>query len=80
MTTPKACATCGNVYDKTFEVVFDGKLYLFDCFECAVHLLAPICRRCSCRIIGHGVEVDEEMFCCAHCARHSGVTAIVDHV
>lgn len=65
----KTCACCGNVYDKAFEVAFNGKRYLFDCFECAVHLLAPACKRCGCRIIGHGVEVENEMFCGAHCAR-----------
>jgi hypothetical protein len=40
--------------------------------------LAPRCVHCGCRIVGHGVESDGEIFCCAHCARHSGVMAVRD--
>ena len=29
------CATCGNNYDKLFEVVMAGKTYTFDSFEFA---------------------------------------------
>jgi len=43
----RTCQTCGNVYDKAFEVHRDGKVYLFDCFECAIHALAPVCTRCG---------------------------------
>jgi hypothetical protein len=31
--------------------------------------MAPVCEHCQCRVIGHGVEVGERFFCCAHCAR-----------
>jgi hypothetical protein len=75
-----ACEVCGNEYDKTLEIHFDGEVHTFDSFECAVHALAPRCVHCGCRILGHGVEADGEMFCCAHCARHSGVTAVRDRV
>jgi len=27
---------------------------------------------------GHGVEAGGRMFCCAHCARESGATGVVD--
>jgi hypothetical protein len=40
--------------------------------------LAPVCVHCGCRIVGHGIEANGEMFCCAHCARNSGVTAVRD--
>jgi hypothetical protein len=33
--------------------------------------MAPICEHCSCKVIGHGVEVDDHFFCCASCARHA---------
>jgi hypothetical protein len=33
--------------------------------------LAPACTHCGCSIIGHGVEMDGQLFCCAHCARHA---------
>ena len=48
------CEVCGREYDKTFEID-DGTTHVFDCFECAIHALAPECAHCGCRIIGHGV-------------------------
>ena len=36
------CETCGNDYDKTFEVLMDGDKHLFDSFECAISALAPV--------------------------------------
>jgi hypothetical protein len=72
------CDTCGNDYDKSFDVVKGGKKYTFDSFECALHKLAPICAHCGVRIIGHGLEKDTRMFCCDHCAEKSGVTELRD--
>ena len=63
------CETCGNDYDKTFTITMEGQEYSFDSFECAIQLLAPVCRHCHCKIIGHGVEQEGAIFCCAHCAR-----------
>ena len=75
------CELCGNSYDKSFEVrTSDGTRHVFDSFECAIHVLAPTCDHCDCRIIGHGIEADGSFYCCAHCARHSGVTEAVDRV
>lgn len=72
------CAVCGNDYDKSFDVTLGDSTYTFDSFECAIHLLAPACQHCGCKIVGHGVEHDGVMFCCAHCAQHAGVTGISD--
>ena len=66
------CEVCGNDYALSFEVTAQGNPHTFDCFECAIQRLAPICEHCSCRIIGHGVGVDGHFYCCAHCARQSG--------
>ncbi|HEY8535996.1 MAG TPA: hypothetical protein VIL25_06085 [Vicinamibacterales bacterium] len=74
------CEVCGNEYDKTFEVRMAGTRHVFDSFECAIHALAPSCAHCGCRVIGHGVEADGQMFCCASCARQAGVTAVADRV
>jgi Rieske Fe-S protein len=63
------CEVCGNDYDKSFEVVAAGVHHTFDSFECAIHLMAPICEHCGCKVVGHGTEVDGRFFCCAHCAR-----------
>lgn len=62
------CETCGNDYDKAFEVLKDGQRHTFDSFECAIHALAPDCLHCGVKIIGHGMEKDGRFFCCAHCA------------
>ena len=73
------CMQCGNQYDKTFTIIQDEKSYLFDCFECAIQFLAPSCQHCRTKIIGHGVEVKNKFYCCAHCARVSGEkTTLVD--
>ena len=72
------CETCGNEYGKTFTVAMNGSKHEFDSFECAVQKLAPQCDSCGCRIIGHGVEGDGKMFCCAHCARKAGVDSLCD--
>ena len=74
------CIVCHNVYDKSFEVVLEGKSYTFDCFECAIQALAPTCLNCGCRIIGHGVESEGRFFCCAHCAHREGVAEARDRV
>jgi hypothetical protein len=66
------CETCGNDYDKAFTVTMEGEEHAFDSFECAIAKLAPTCLHCGCRIIGHGVEVQGSMFCCANCASHAG--------
>lgn len=72
------CETCGNDYDKSFQVIKAGKTHTFDSFECAIHALAPACAYCGVRIIGHGLEKDGTMFCCDHCAEHQGVTELRD--
>jgi len=74
------CQVCGNDYDKAFEVVKDGATHVFDSFECAIHALAPTCEHCGCRVIGHGVEGDGRIFCCAHCASAAGVAGLADRV
>jgi hypothetical protein len=72
------CDVCGNDYDKPIKVDADGRTGTFDCFECAVHALAPACEHCGCKVIGHGVEQSGRFFCCAHCARKAGVTGVAD--
>lgn len=57
-----------------------GRTYTFDCFECAVHALAPSCDHCGCKIIGHGMEKDGAFYCCAYCAGQAGATEMVDRV
>lgn len=72
------CDTCGNDYDKAFEVRQGDKTYTFDSIECAAHALAPACAHCRCRVLGHGVEQDGAIFCCANCAREMGRRAVRD--
>jgi hypothetical protein len=73
-----AMATCevrGNDYDKAFQVTVAGATHTFDSFECAIHALAPTCEHCRCRIIGHGVEADGRLFCCA---KQAGIQQVAD--
>jgi len=62
------------------RVELNGQVYQFDCFECAIHKLAPACAHCSTQVIGHGVQAGSDVFCCAHCARASGKGGLQDHV
>lgn len=76
-----SCETCGNIYEKAFRILSpDGGQRVFDSFECAIQALAPTCAHCRCRVIGHGVEDGTRIFCCAHCAKASGVQGARDHV
>jgi hypothetical protein len=73
------CDRCGNEYDKTFDVVTAaGERHTFDSFECAIDAVAPRCAHCDCRIVGHGVEANGDIYCCAHCARQSGTRELRD--
>lgn len=74
------CVQCGNEYDKSFDVVMGSETYTFDSFECAIQKLAPSCAHCGCRVIGHGVEQADVIFCCAHCAEKSGAGGLVDRL
>lgn len=74
------CEVCGNVYDKSFEVVMGGTSHTFDSFECAVHALAPVCDHCGVKIIGHGFEANGSFFCSDHCAEAEGVHAFEDRI
>jgi hypothetical protein len=72
------CETCGNEYDKAFQVTKGGKTHTFDSFECAIHALAPTCATCGIRIVGHGLEANETFYCCDHCAERAGVKGLKD--
>ncbi|QYJ03476.1 hypothetical protein KUV85_14235 [Nocardioides panacisoli] len=75
------CATCGNEYDRSFEVTTAaGEQFTFDSIECAAHRIAPRCDHCGCQVLGHGVEVHGTIYCCAHCAPSSGGSDPVDRV
>lgn len=74
------CEACGNDYDKAFSVKMNGTEHVFDSFECAITRLAPTCKHCSGRIIGHGVEAGSDMYCSAHCAHAEGITQAVDRL
>jgi len=74
------CETCGNDYDKAFEIHIDGGSHTYDSFECAIHAHAPSCKQCNTRILGHGIESAGDIYCCAHCASRDGVREAVDRV
>lgn len=73
------CEVCGNDYDKAFQITIEsGATHTFDSFECAIARLAPTCEHCGTRILGHGMEKDGRMFCCAHCASKSDAPEMRD--
>ncbi|MEY4616966.1 MAG: hypothetical protein RJB66_1926 [Pseudomonadota bacterium] len=76
------CEVCGNQYEKPIEIKMANEsiTHHFDSFECAIHQLAPRCQACGVRVLGHGVEVANSIFCGAHCARLKGYSHLVDHV
>ncbi len=76
------CEVCGNDYRLSFEVHAAGAVHVFDSFECAIHLMAPVCEHCGVKVVGHGVEADGVFYCCASCARAGGqasASQLVDH-
>ncbi len=77
-TQAATCEVCGNLYDKAFAVKIDGRERWFDCFDCAIHALAPTCKHCGVRISGHGMESNGVFYCCAHCARQEGIGEVQD--
>jgi len=75
------CETCGNDYAKSMEIRINGGSHAFDCFECAIHALAPSCEHCGCSVIGHGIEAAGGLvYCCAHCAAQDGRSGARDHL
>jgi hypothetical protein len=74
------CETCGNYYENNMSIRIAGQEHLFDCFECAIHALAPRCGNCKVPVVGHGVEVDGAVYCSAHCGRVKGGRSFRDHV
>ena len=75
------CEVCGNDYDKSFQVTtHDGSRHTFDSFECAIHQCAPSCAHCNCKVMGHGVEANGTIYCCANCARQAGASQLRDRV
>ena len=74
------CDVCGNEYDKAFTLTQGDRSGTFDSFECAIHAFAPRCAHCECTIVGHGAENSGNFYCCAHCARKSGVIGLDDRI
>ncbi len=74
------CEVCGNDYDKPLKVEYLGEDHVFDCFECAAMAIAPKCACCGTRVLGHGMEVGDEIFCSAHCVGRAGLSGVRDRV
>lgn len=74
----RRCESCGNTYDKAFEVTIGGTTHVFDSFACAIQMLAPRCQHCRVPIINQGIEARGQYFCGAHCARQAGIRDVVD--
>ena len=62
------CSVCANESTRTFDIMYEGGILTFDSFQCAIHRLAPICNHCDCLILGHVVESEAAIYCCAQFA------------
>lgn len=49
----KSCEACGNNYEHMIEIKLEGdeEGHWFDCFQCAIHKLAPNCKHCQIKIV-----------------------------
>lgn len=65
------CNNCGNNDKSCLQIIYNNKKYHFDCFQCAIFLLAPCCQSCGLQIIGHALDISESEFCCNHCLKIS---------
>lgn len=74
------CDVCHNDYAESFEVTMAGTTHTFDCFECAIHALAPKCSGCGVRVLGHGLQSGKDIFCCKTCAEKKGVKGFTDRL
>jgi hypothetical protein len=63
------CELCGSECDEPLQVVVAGKSHIFDCLECAIYSLAPLCPYCGCRVTSRGTEQNGRVYCGAHCAK-----------
>lgn len=70
------CTVCGNQSTRTFDIMYGGGILTFDSFQCAIHRLAPMCSHCDCLILGHIVESEAAIYCCALCAQSALAKAI----
>lgn len=70
------CDVCGNDYSTPITVSQNGKTGVFDCFECAVHAMAPRCANCGVRVLGRGVETGSAIFCCPNCAKSPSLSNV----
>lgn len=74
------CATCGNEYELAFSVrTYKGEEFTFDSIECAAAKIAPRCANCGCTVLGHGVQADSAVYCCANCARADDIHEVHDN-
>lgn len=74
------CEMCGNDYDRSFTITRGDRTATYDSLECAISAWAPACGNCGCRILGHGVEAGDAVYCCSHCARAAEGATHSDHM
>lgn len=64
------CVGCGSNHGRFFTVrLYDHVELTFDSVQCALPFIAPTCSECLCQILGHGIALDDEVYCSASCAR-----------
>ena len=74
----KMCEVCDGQVQNNLQIIIGEKSHHFDCFECAIQVLAPKCNRCGCRILGRGHSRQGKFFCDSHCAWYSNPHSVTD--
>jgi hypothetical protein len=73
----KECENCGQLHDKPFVIIKDGREHTFDSFECAIDFIAPRCFHCNKLVIGREIYQDGEIFCSPDCSNETHFSTVV---
>lgn len=73
----KECENCGQLHDKPFVLIKDGKEHTFDSFECAIDFIAPRCFHCNKLVIGREIHQDGEIYCSPDCSNETHFSTVV---
>ncbi len=62
------CEVCGKEYNERFDGRMNGWEHITDCFAVLLEVLAPRCAICGGAVTGPGLDEDQSIYCCGHCA------------
>ena len=70
----RSCRKCGQPAQVPVSIrTGDGPSYTFDCFDCAIEMVAPRCPECRRAYLGRPVTSGEHRFCSTACSQRRQV-------